>query len=246
VDINDAGSQETLGMVRKAGGTGEMFHADVSSPRDVKSMADHFFGSWGGVDLMVNNAGVYVYGPAWETPMKNWERTFAVNFWGVLHGCLEFIPRMKAQGGGHIVNVASTAGLLSIAGQATYNATKAAVVSLSETLRVESAPYDIGITVVCPTFFDTNLLETAGLDGADTELVETFFKCSRISPDEVARRALKAVRKNRLYAVPQISAKIYWLDQRLSPETFYRIFCFLNKNGWMRPLLMQFARRGMI
>ena len=247
VDINDAGARETLETVERAGGSGEVFHADVTVPEDVKAMADHFFDDWGGVDLLVNNAGVASVGFVGDIPLEDWRWVHDVNFWGMLYGCHEFIPRMKAQGGGHIVNVASSAGLLSCMEMAPYNTTKAAVISLSETLRAEAAPHNIGITVACPMFFNTNLLETARYtDDWEWDFFNRTFQYARMTSDEVARRIIAAVKKDKLYVVPQFSGKVWWLNKRLTPGVFHDLFRFLNRHGLLRPLLYGLARLGLL
>src|SRR4030042_2629482 len=111
-DINVEGAEETLDMVKSAGGSGEVLRVDVSRPEQVEAMAGHFFSEWGRVDLLINNAGVVSVGFVGELKLEDWKWLFGVNFWGMLHGCHSFIPRMKTQGGGHILNVASAAGLL--------------------------------------------------------------------------------------------------------------------------------------
>jgi len=247
VDINDAGARETLEMVERAGGTGEIYHTDVASPEAVKAMADHFFDSWGGVDLLVNNAGVAVAGFVGDIPLEDWKWIHDINFWGMVYGCHEFIPRMQVQGGGHIVNVASSAGLLSPAEMAPYNTTKAAVISLSETLRAEVSPYNIGITVACPMFFNTNLLECARYtDDWEKEWCESTFRYARMTSEEVANRIITAVKKDKLYAVPQLSGKFFWLNKRMMPGTFHGLFRFLNRHGLERPLFKVLARLGLL
>lgn len=247
VDMNDAGARETLEMVRGAGGSGEAYGLDVRDAGGVGAMAGHFFSSWGGVDLLVNNAGVVSVGFVGDIPLEDWRWVHDTNFWGTLYGCHEFIPRMKAQGGGHIVNIASSAGLLSCTEMAPYNTTKAAVVSLSETLRSEVAPHDIGITVACPMFFDTNLLQTARYtDDWELDFFISTFRHARMTSDEVAQKIIKAVKEDRLYVVPQFSGRFLRLNKRLLPGTFHDIFRLLNRHGLLRPLLSGLARLGLL
>jgi NAD(P)-dependent dehydrogenase (short-subunit alcohol dehydrogenase family) len=247
VDINDARSAETLKMVERAGGSGEVYHADVTSPEAMEAMADYFFDRWGGVDLYINNAGVASVGFVGDIPLEDWKWVFEANFWGMVYGCHEVVPRMKKQGGGHIVNVASSAGLLASPEMGPYNTTKAAVVSLSETLRAEVSPYNIGITVACPMFFSTNLVETARYSD---EWEENFFNCTfqyaRMDADEVAARIIAAVKKDKLYVVPQLPGKVLWLNKRLTPAVFHDLFRFLNRHGLLRPLMKGLARLGLL
>ena len=147
-DINTEGAAETLALVKNAGGNGEIFRCNVAVLDDVKGMAEHVFDRWGRVDLLVNNAGIAVAGTVGECPVEDWQWIFSINFWGVLHGCHVFVPKMKEQGGGHIINVASAAGFISLPEMPAYNATKAAVISLSETMKCELAAHNIGVTLV--------------------------------------------------------------------------------------------------
>jgi NAD(P)-dependent dehydrogenase (short-subunit alcohol dehydrogenase family) len=243
VDINDAGAEETLAMVKRAGGSGEVYHADVAQPENVEAFADHFFDSWGGVDLLINNAGVASAGLIGDIPLEDWNWIFDISFWGMLYGCHEFVPRMKAQGGGYIVNISSSAGLNSLAEMGPYNTTKAAVISLSETLMVEVAPNNIGVTVACPMFFKTNLLsDLRYTDEWEREFAWSAFNTARMTADEVALKIISAVKKGRLYAIPQLSGKVFWLNKRLMPETYYKIYRFLSKHGWLRSTLDRLAR----
>lgn len=247
VDIDDAGAKETLELVKRAGGSGETFHADVSDPEEVTAFADHFFERWGGVDLLINNAGVAAAGIVGDIPLEDWDWIFGISFWGMLYGCHEFIPRMKAQGKGHIVNVASAAGLISLMDMGPYNTAKAAVISLSETLRMELAPDGIGITVACPVFFKTNLLrDMRYTDEWEREWAQSTFDNARMTSDEVARRIISAAKKNRLYVIPQLSGRFLWLLKRLMPETYYSVFRLLNSAGLLKPLADRLARWGLV
>jgi len=219
----------------------------VTSPHEVEAMADHFFDAWGGVDLLINNAGVIVLGLVGDIPLEDWRYVLEVNFWGMVYGCHEFIPRMKAQGGGHIVNIASSAGLLSSSEMAPYNTSKAAVISLSETLRADVSPYNIGITVACPMVFNTNLLESMRCtEDWESDFFYCAFRNARMDCDRVARKIVAAVRKDKLYIVPQLSGRIFWLNKRLTPGAFHDLFRFLNRHGLLRPLLYRLARHGLL
>ncbi len=251
-DIDREGAEATLEMVEGRGGSGEVYGLDVARPEEVEAMACHFFDTWGGVDLMVNDAGVAVTGPVGEVSLEDWGWIMGINFWGMVYGCHSFIPRMKAQGRGHILNVASSAGILSLGGMAPYNCSKAGVIALSETLAVELAPFNVGVTVLCPMFFETNLLKNWRVSGEPDflkfakDFVEAAFKYARMSSDQVAESALRAVEKGRLYCIPQPSGRINWVQKRLSPSAFYAQYAFLEKKGWLRPLMVWMARKGLV
>jgi NAD(P)-dependent dehydrogenase (short-subunit alcohol dehydrogenase family) len=247
VDINTEGAGETLEMVVRNGGSGEIYELDVGVVADFDAMADHFFKSWGGVDLLINNAGVAVGGFVGNIPLEQWEWIIGINFWGMIYGCHCFIPRMKAQGGGHIMNVASAMGITSLGELAPYNISKAAIISLSETLSIELAPYNIGVTALCPMFFNTNLIDNTRYETEmEYEIANAAFTCARITCDEVAEAALKAVEKGRLYCIPQLSGKVQWIFKRLNPNFYYRLYAFLNRKGWLMPLLLWMARKGLV
>lgn len=247
VDINTEGSEETLRMVEEAGGTGETYELDVRSLADWETLAEYFFSSWGGVDVLVNNAGVTVVGSVGELPMENWERIVDINFWGVLNGCHTFIPRLKAQGGGYIINMASGLGLMGLWNMSPYNTTKAAVISLSETLRMELAPYGIGVTVACPGFTKTNFLEGVYFeDEFWYEVTSTAFEYARMSADGVARSVVKAAERQKLYIVPQLPDRMLWRVKRMNPGLFHRILAFLVRTGIWRPVIKVLVRYGML
>ncbi len=245
-DIDIEGAESTLEMVTARGGSGETFGLDVSSKQHVEAMAEHFFREWGRVDLLVNNAGVMVVGPTGQVGLEDWEWVIAANFWGTVYGCHSFVPRMKGQRGGHVLNVASSAGIVNLPEMAPYNTSKAAVISLSETLRAELAPFDIGVTVLCPMIFDTGLLKrTRWYDHFAAEFWPMAFKHSRMSSDRVAELAIAAVEKNRLYCLPQPSARIHWAQKRLTGSGYYGLMSLLNRRGWLKPLQMWLARNGL-
>jgi NAD(P)-dependent dehydrogenase (short-subunit alcohol dehydrogenase family) len=246
-DINLEGAGETLEMVKKAGGDGETFELDVRKPDMVEAMADHFFNAWGGVDLLVNNAGVVSAGFVGDIQLEDWAWLMSINYWGMVYGCHSFIPRFKAQGGGYILNVASAAGLMNMMEMAPYNNAKAAVISLSETLKWELSPYKIGVTVLCPMFFETHLLDNMRYtDQFEVEFSHATFEYARMSADRVAELAVKAVEKGRLHCVPQATGKAYWVLKRISPSAFHNVMSFVNRTRIAQPFYMWMARRGLM
>jgi NAD(P)-dependent dehydrogenase (short-subunit alcohol dehydrogenase family) len=246
-DINHKGMEETFAMVRQAGGDGEVFECDVSKPENVKAMADYSFSKWGKIDLLINNAGVVSCGFVDGIPLEDWHWCVDINFWGMLYGCHSFIPHMKTKGGGHIINVASSAGLFCLMEMGPYNVTKAAVISLSETLRQELVPYKIGVTVACPMFFNTHLLDNMRYqDQFQSEFAHSAFEHGRLSAEEVAERTIRAYEKNKLYVIPQFSGKYYWILKRLSPSFFYGMISCAVKKGYGEKLALFLTRIGMM
>jgi NAD(P)-dependent dehydrogenase (short-subunit alcohol dehydrogenase family) len=247
VDFNMDEAQLTLEMIEKAGGSGEAFRCDVRDAEEVQAAADYFFDAWGRVDLVMNNAGVGAAGEVADIPLEEWKRVIDTDLWGVIHGCRSFIPGMKERGGGHIVNTASMAGILSGAEMGPYNVSKAAVISLSETLKMELAPYNIGVTVICPMAVKSNVLDTATYtDEFQKELAYLAMEQVKMPIEEFAHRVTRAVDKNRLYVVPHLTGKILCVLKRFSPPFFYGTAAFLNRKSLLKPLFMYFARKGYI
>ncbi len=247
VDIDMEAAGGTKGLVEKAGGKGEVFCCDVADPDEVAACADHFFSAWGKVGLLVNNAGIMVAGCVGDVAVEDWRRIVDVNLMGAVYGCHAFIPRMKEQGGGHIVNMASMAGVTPLFEQAPYNTTKAALIGLSETLRTELSPHNVQVTAVCPLSINTHLLQTACVDSDFiTEFYSNSFLRAKMSAADIARCVLRAVEKNKAYEMPQPFAKVLWMNKRLTPKQFMGMFYWLNRWGLGKPLVMWMGRHGLI
>ena len=116
---------------------------------------------WGGVDLLINSAGIASSGTVEESSLAQWRWVLDINLFGGVLGSRAVIPGMKARGGGHIVHVASFAGIANAPAMACYNVAKAGMISLCETLRFELHDHGIGVSVACPSFFKTPLMETS-------------------------------------------------------------------------------------
>jgi short-subunit dehydrogenase len=179
----------------------------------------------GHTDLLVNNAGVAVAGPVEEVSLEDWRWIMDINLWGVIYGCRAFVPEMKQRARGYVVNVASAAGLISLPEMAPYNVTKAAVVALSETMHAELRPAGVHVSVLCPTFFKTNI-HTNGrgvIDDRRRAVIGKLMERSRLQAPDVAKLALDAVARNHLYAVPMSDGRAMWRLKRLAPAGFSRL-----------------------
>ncbi len=246
-DINREGASQTLKMAKLLGGRGDVMQVDVSNPAEVEEMADYFFGKWGKVDLLINNAGIATAGTISELLPEDWAKITHINYLGTVHGCSSFVPRMIKQGGGHIVNVASVAGMICLPEMSPYNSTKAAIIALSETMKVELAEHNISVTAACPSFFHTPLID----DMKATNDFQKDFACcafnyARISSAQVAEEILKAVKKDKLYCIPQASPRINWYIKRFNPSLYHGIIAKLIKYNIGKPFIMWLARRGWV
>jgi len=135
---------------------------------------------------------------------------------------------------------------VSLPEMACYNVSKAAVISLSETLRGELAPFGIGVSVVCPSFFNTNLLrDMRYCDEFQCTFAHAAFDNARMTSEDIAGLVVKTWEKNRLYVLPQASAKMQWFFKRLSPANYYESFARLNKSDMIHRFALVLARLGL-
>lgn len=222
-DRDLAGAKETLTQVIKEGGTGLAFALDVTKEEDFIAAASRLQSEWEGVDLVVNNAGVATAGDIDAAPMSDWEWVVNINLFGVVRGCKAFTPMLKAQRSGHVVNIASFAGIANPPGMGSYNASKAGVVAVSETLRHELAEFGVGVTVVCPAFFPTNLMNSARVVHPGTVgMVHKFMKKSGVTAEDVAAQIARAVTKKEFLVLTHKDTRVQALLKRISPETFFK------------------------
>ena len=199
-DMTSTGA-EVLGVV-----------TDVSDRASVEALRDAALERFGAVHLVHNNAGIGLGGPIWEITEEDWRWILGVNLWGVIHGVATFTPLLLEQGAGHIVNTASIAGLIVAPFLGPYNATKQAVVAISETLfkDLQTVAAPVGVSVLCPGFVQTRIAESErnrpewapdrDVEGAE-ELrgVVQDMVDGGIAPTTVADRVIDAVRTNTFY-----------------------------------------------
>jgi len=139
---------------------------DVSQQEAITNLADRAYAEFGRVDILCNNAGVTwrPFRAVFDATLDDYRFVFGVNFWGVLYALSAFLPRMKEQAGEkHIVNTASLAGLIPMAGHTAYSSSKAAVIALTEAMAQELAPHGFGVTIFCPSRVPTNLQKNSAL-----------------------------------------------------------------------------------
>jgi NAD(P)-dependent dehydrogenase (short-subunit alcohol dehydrogenase family) len=188
---------------------------DITSDDDWTAALAHVEQTWGGLDVLVNNAGVAGGGRLDVATLDEWRWITEINLFGAVRGTRTFVPLLKRQRSGAIVNVASLAGLVHPAGMASYNAVKAAVVALTETTGHELAAYGVSAHVVCPSYFRTNLMSS--LQGADTALATVMSKLvesSPISADDIAAAVLEGLDRGDEIIVPDQPARdAYGLKQ---------------------------------
>jgi len=195
------------------------FRCDVTKLADVEALAA---ACPDGIDLLVNNAGVSSAGPIGTLPIDDWRWTLDVDLWGVIHGCHVFIPLMRKQGCGHVLNVAAAAAMISAPLMGAYNVAKAGVVSLSETLAAELAGSEIGVTVACPTFFRSDIVAKGRFEDENTRKLAQRLMNKGGSSQTVARKVIQAVERGDFYCLPMLDAKLLWWAKRMAPNALRR------------------------
>lgn len=223
-DRDLASAKETLTQVIKEGGGGMAFALDVTKEDDFIAARERLQSEWDGVDLVINNAGVATAGDIDAAPLSDWEWVVNINLFGVVRGCKTFAPMLKAQRSGHVVNIASFAGIANPPGMGSYNASKAGVVAVSETLRHELAEFGVGVTVVCPAFFPTNLMNSARVMQPGTiGMVHKFMKKSGVTAEDVAAQIARAVQKKEFLVLTHKDTRVQALMKRVAPERFFKM-----------------------
>lgn len=221
-DVHEVRGQETLAELQALGPSAISLRCDVTREEDLRAVADRLTKDWGGVDVVVNNAGVAQAGAIEDVSLEDWQWTVDINLLGVVRGCHVFTPVFKRQGQGHFVNVASMAGLVDMPMMSAYNATKAAVVSLSETLQNEFADTGIGVTLVCPAFFKTNLGDSLRTNNpAMRQVLGKLLERGKLTAEDIANQIFQAVDKRDFYVLPHIQGRQAWLAKRLLPRRLY-------------------------
>jgi len=221
-DVNSAGLEETRKSLETA--QAQTYVVDVSDPAAVESFARNVERDFGRVSLLINNAGVALYGTFAEISIAEMDWLMRINFWGVVHGCKFFLPLLQREPEAHIVNISSVFGLIAPAGQTAYAASKFAVRGFTQALRQEliDSNSNISITCVHPGGIRTSIADNARA-GATTraedqsEARERFRKVVRTSPEAAARTIVNGIMRNQARVL--IGPDAYQIDlfQRLMP-----------------------------
>jgi short-subunit dehydrogenase len=222
-DVHAARCAETADICRARGAAAHVTTVDVSDAAQVEQLGADADRLLGRIDLVINNAGVAATGAVGEAPLENWRWIMGINLWGAIHGCHVFAPRLIAQRSGAVLNVASAAGIACAPTMGPYNVSKAGVIALSETLAAELGQHGVRVTVLCPVFFRTNLLETVRTaSAAQRAMAEAAFANSTMTAEAVASAALRAVERGDLYCLPMREARLMWWVKRLVPQLFHQ------------------------
>ena len=231
-DVNEGALSATAGAARRIGRSGVEItgaRVDVADRDAVYGWAEETAGEHGQVNLIFNNAGVGFGSTIEGADYEDFEWLFGINFWGVVYGTKAFLPYLKASGEGHVVNVSSVFALVSVPGQGTYNAAKAAVRGFTDTLRMELEMENVPVsaTSVFPGGIKTNIarnsrgnasLQEIGLDAANSR--EKFDESFVTDPDKAAATILQAVEKNKRRVLVGPDAHVIDALVRLLPGAY--------------------------
>jgi len=229
-DIDDAGLAETVARCEGRGVKITTQHLDVADRGAVYEWAGRVVADHGKVNLTVNNAGVALGATVESMSYEDFEWLMNINFWGVVYGTKAFLPYLKESGDGHIVNLSSVFGLISVPSQSAYNAAKFAVRGFSDTLRMELEieGAKVSVTTVHPGGIKTNIARNARMDpsvsvipGHRDKALADFERAFITSPEKAAQQILTAVRRDRRRALIGPDAKVIDLVSRL-PAAFYQ------------------------
>ena len=235
-DIDEAALSAAQKEHEEAGTACLAVPTDVTKRESVFALADAAADHFGAVHVVCNNAGIAIAGEIASCSHEDWEYTMAVNFWGVVHGIEAFVPRLIEQKqGGHVVNTASMAGLVGMHWLGIYNASKFAVVGVSESLVRELKPHGIGVTVVCPMIIATNINENSvrlrpgklARSGAIPPAPPEGAMVGGVKPpEEVAQRVVRAIDRGSLYVLTHevqrdiLKRRAERLDAVFAPENW--------------------------
>nr|MBP6597150.1 SDR family NAD(P)-dependent oxidoreductase [Arenimonas sp.] len=206
--------------------------ANVASDDAMEQVHELIAREWGGLDVLVNNAGIATGGPMVETTMAEWRNVLEINLLGVVRGCRLFLPGMLAAGRGHIINTASFAGLAGAPNIMSYGVAKASVVALSEQLRAETHGKGVTVSVLCPAFFRTNLLESWQGNARMKGFADKMMESSPDTLESVSNAVFAAVQRGDFLVIPTVKEPMRWRMKRWFPEFYFgQLMKFARSRG---------------
>ena len=231
-DVDDTGIAETVALVERAAGIAgsvkvSSAHVDVTDRDAVEAWAADVVDEFGRVNLIFNNAGVALSANVSAMSYESFRWLMDINFWGVVHGTMAFLPHLKASGDGHVVNISSVFGLLGIPSQSAYNSAKFAVRGFTDALRTELdiEPCGVSATTIHPGGIRTNIARNARFEFAEHEeavdaeqAAVDFERFARTTPQKAAQLILGAVEKNKRRALIGPDAHVFDAAARVSPR----------------------------
>lgn len=196
------------------------YPGDVTQADELTVAVNSFAGSNDGIDMMINNAGIAAAGALMDVPTEDWRAALETNLMGVVHGCRAAIPHLQRNRTGLLINISSAAAFGSAPGMVPYNATKAAVLSISESLMGELRDVGTQVSVVMPTFFQSNLMESFRGPAEARARASELIRKSGYTAEDAARDLLVAAGRGKTHIVLPASARWLWAIKRCMPSLF--------------------------
>lgn len=212
----------------------EAFVVDTTDEQAVRTAIDAFAAKFDGLDFAMNSAGVAVAGDLLETSTADWKWILDINVMGIVYSCRAELPHMMASGGGLVINVASAASFACSSRMSAYNASKAAVVALSETLFQEMAEHGVHVTAAMPGFFRTRLMEHARAPSDARSFAQKMMQRSNLEADEVAAEIVARAAAGATHVVLPGSYRWLWRYKRLAPRSFLRWLARIRQRTFSR------------
>ena len=204
-------------------GTGHAaYTADVGDDASMAALRDAVLSRWGAPDVLVNNAGIASGGSLLDSTMDEWREVLEVNLLGVVRGCQAFLPGMLARGSGQILNIASFAALAGAPAIMSYGVAKGGVLTLSEQLRAELHGTGVSVSVACPAFFQTNLLQQWRGSEAMKGHAAKMMARSTDTLEGVADNIFDGFAGGRFLILPTRGAAMQWRVKRWLPAVYFR------------------------
>lgn len=234
-DVQGDRLDEVVAEIRAAGGTVAFAQAaDIADHDAVVAMAAAIHAEHGAMDVVMNVAGISIWGSVETLTHEQWRRVIDIDLMGPIHVIETFVPPMIAAGrGGHLVNVSSAAGLLGLPWHAAYSAAKFGLRGVSEVLRFDLRRHGIGVSLVVPGGVDTPLVQTVEIAGIDREnpaiqkMVGRFRRHAR-TPEQVAESILVGIEKDRYLVHTSPDIRLGYLAQRVFPPGYALAMRLLN------------------
>jgi NAD(P)-dependent dehydrogenase (short-subunit alcohol dehydrogenase family) len=239
-DLQTELANEVVNSIKVSGGKAESALLDVTDHDAVKKLVNEVYFKRGRIDYIFNNAGIAIFGEAFQYSHEDWENVLNVNLHGVVHGIEAAYPIMIKQGFGHIVNTASMAGLIIVPYLVSYAATKYAVLGLSKTLRIEARPHGVKVSVICPGVIRTPIIEGGKFGKMLINLPEEIKAKAEKSfkpmdPKVFAKKVINNVANNKAIIIVPSWWRIFWWIERISePLAFF--LCHLQHRSSCRIL----------
>ena len=232
-DIDEGGLKITAEEIKKYRKEVIFVKTNVSDPKSVENLVNKSISKMGRVDVLANIAGILIKAEMKDCDLSDWKKIINVNLWGPIHTVHYLLPHMLKNGNGHIVNMSSGAGFIALPGTIIYGTSKYGVYGFSENLRIELANYGIGVTVVGPGSVKTDMTQKLVSRGVFTAIDST--KQRLMMPEQIAKKIVKAVKKNKFILLPGAEIKVVYYLKRISQGFFNfgmkQLYKMIRKNA---------------